>query len=67
MIEALKICDEVYFHLIEMNFKFYKELYNSLTEERAVKAIVDAQLELQKMINDRYLNNYHERIKRNAV
>lgn len=67
MIEALKICDEVYYHLIEMNLKFYKELYDTMTTERAVKAIVDAQLELQKMIRGKYLNDCHERIKQNAV
>lgn len=65
--ETLKICDEVYLHLVEMNFKFYSELYHILTRERATKAIVEAQIELQKMIRNKQIKDYHKRIKECAI
>jgi hypothetical protein len=67
VIEALTICDEVYYHLIKMNLRFYKELYDTLTTERTIKAIINAQKELQQMIKDKHSNDYYERIKQNAV
>lgn len=61
--ERLEICDEVYFHLIQMNFRFYKELYNTLTLERAAKAIIEAQKELLKMVREKHLDDYYKRLK----
>lgn len=65
--DRLQICDEVYFHLIKLNFRFYKELYHTLTVERAENAIHDAQIELQKMIREKCLDDYYKRIQKGTV
>ncbi|MBO7735042.1 MAG: hypothetical protein J6S67_20940 [Methanobrevibacter sp.] len=65
--KQLAILDLVYFHVLEMNLRYYQEIYGRFTLENFTKAIVEAQKEITLMLQNKSIDDYYERIRRNAV
>ena len=65
--EKLAILDLVYFHILELNLHFYQEIYGRLSVDNFTRAIVDAQKDVTSLIKNKQIDDYYERIRRNAV